>query len=133
MPSKNSQFHFYADECIPIPSVIFLRERGISITHAADIEMVGKSDPYQLKISKKLGRVFLTLDHDFKQVEDVSLNGHPGIILIKVTSPTPKNINQVLSKLLKNISEDFMRNSKVTVTMDKITRERNGEVVTKRI
>lgn len=131
MPTKRHRFRFYADECIPIPTVAFLREKGLVVRHAADIDMIGKSDSYQMKVSKQLNMVLLTLDHDFKKIDSFSLTGHPGIILVQVTSFTKENINQVLDKALKNINEGYIKNSKVTVSIDQIVKEKNG-VVTKR-
>lgn len=133
MPSKKHRFHFYADECIPLQSVTYLREKGINIIHVFDRNNIKKSDSFQFRYSKKIKSIFLSLDKDVERFESSSLKNHPGVILIKVTTVTYKNINQVLDKLLKNLSQDNIEESIVKISNDMITKEKNGKVTKKSI
>ncbi len=128
MPSKNHRIQFYADECIPIPSVSFLRKKGINVVHVYDEDLVGKSDSYQLNHSKKLGRVLLSLDNDFKKFDGKNLNKHPGVILITVGNTTPDNINRVIDKVVRIIKEDYVENSLIRITIAKIKRIKKGAI-----
>ncbi len=128
MPFKKHRISFYADENIPIPSVTYLRKKGINIRHVYDEDLVGKEDHYQFNHSKKLNRVLLSLDKDFKKFDGISLKSHPGVILITVGNAVPENINRVLYKILVNISEDYVVNSLIRVTMSKMIRLKNGKI-----
>lgn len=133
MPFKNHRIPLYADENIPIPSVTYLRKKGISVVHVYDENLVGKKDPYQFNHSKKLNRVLLSLDKDFKKFDGISLNFHPGVILITVGNAVPENINRVLSKILKNISQDYVKNALIRITFNKMVRIKKGLVDQKTI
>lgn len=126
MPSRKSHIQLYADECFPIPTTTHLKSLGYSIVHAYDRNFVGKSDKLHLTVSKKLKRVLITLDRDFIYYNKANLKSFPGVIVISVGSTTPPHINKVCEKLLKNISNDFIKNSLVKVTMTKIIKLKEG-------
>lgn len=132
MPSKKSHIQLYADECFPVPSATYLKSLGYSVTHAYDRNLIRKSDRTHLSESKKLGRVLITLDRDFLYYNEVNLNTHPGVIVISVGSAIPININKVCNKLLKNIGEDFIKNSLVKVTINKIIKTKKGKIILER-
>lgn len=88
-----------------------------------------KSDRFHLSISKKLGRVLITLDRDFNEYEKTSLKGFPGVIIISVGSTTPLNITKVCQKIVKLISQDFVKNSLIKVTVDKLIKIKEGKMV----
>lgn len=133
MPSKKPKLHFYADECIPLQSVTYLREKGINIVHVFDRNNIKKSDYFQFRYSKKINSIFLSLDKDVKRFETSSLKDHPGVVLIKVTTVTYKNINQILDKLLKNFSQESIEESIIKISNDMITKEKNGIITKKSI
>ena len=132
MPSKKSRIQLYADECFPVTAVMELKSFGYSITHAFDRKLVHKPDLLHLKESKKLKRVLITLDRDFISYEQVSLNEHPGVIVISAGSATPKNINKICKKLLTIINSDSVKNSLLKVTSSKIIKMKEGKIVNER-
>ena len=125
MPSKKSRIKFYADECFPLTSSTYLRSRGISITHAFDLNFVRKSDRLHLEKSRKLSRVLITLDRDFLSYGKQNLVGHPGVVVISVGSATAPNVNKVLDKTLKSLTEDYVKNSLIKITVTKIIKIKN--------
>ncbi len=127
MPSKKSRIRLYADECIPVPTVTYLKEKGCSIVHAYDLHYVDKKDELHFKKSKLLKRVLLSLDNDFKKFEGASMKSHPGIILISTGNNTPKHINSIVNKALKEISDEAVKHSIHRVTIDKITVDKPSE------
>ncbi len=129
MPSKKSHIQLYADECFPVTTAIYLKSLGYSIIHAFDKKMIRKSDQAHLKMSKKLQRVLITLDRDFLYYEQVNLQKHPGVIVISVGSATPPNINKVCRKLLRNVTKDFVKDSLLRVTTNKIKKIKDGKIV----
>lgn len=129
MPSKKSDLRLYADECFPVPSATYLRSLGYSITHTFDYNYVHKNDLFHLKKSKQLKRTLITLDRDFLYYEQVNLHGHEGVIVISTGSTTPKNINAICNKALKNISSGFTKGALVKITRNKMLKIKNGKIV----
>ncbi len=131
MSAKKPNLTLYADECIPIPTVTYLKTIGISIRHALDEDYLGKSDELQFKRAKKLKRVFLSLDRDFRKLKDVDMSEHPGAILITTGNNTPNHINKIIEKFIRFSSIDMVRHSVIRITIDKYTKEKNGHYASK--
>ncbi|MBI2020414.1 DUF5615 family PIN-like protein [Candidatus Daviesbacteria bacterium] len=129
MPSKKSKLQLYADECFPVPAVTYLKSLGYSIIHSYDKNFIQKSDQFHLLTSKKLGRILITLDRDFNDYETADLKGYPGVIIISAGSTTPLHIIKVCKKVLKFISQDLAKESLIKVTIDKLIKIKNGEIV----
>lgn len=127
MPSKKVRLQLYADENFPVGSVKFLKSLGISIIHAYSKGYVRKSDQFHLKISNSLNRVLITRDRDFNY-NWTTLRGHPGVILISPGNQTSEAVNQVCRKSFKKIAPNFVSESLVRVTIDKIIRNKNTKI-----
>jgi len=132
MPSKKSHIPLYADECFPVPVTTYLKSLGYSIIHAYDQNFIQKSDYFHLSKSKKLKRILITLDRDFLYYNQVNLDSHPGVIVISSGSATPPHINKICEKLLKNITKNFIKNSLIKATINKITKLKQGVVVSEK-
>lgn len=133
MPSKKSHLQLYADECFPVPVTTYLRSLGYSIIHAYDLNFIHKSDHFHLTQASKLKRILITLDRDFLYYDQVNLESHPGVIVISAGSTTPPHINKISEKLLKNISGDFIKNSLIRVTIDKIIKLKMNMIVSEKV
>lgn len=129
MPSKKSHIKLYADECFPVPSATFLKASGYSVIHAYDKNLVQKNDRIHLSEAKKLGRILITLDRDFLYYNEINLSNYPGVIVISVGSAIPINVDKVCKKLLKNISEDFTKDSLIKVTINKVIKIKGGRTI----
>lgn len=129
MPSKKSHIQLYADECFPVPVTTYLKSLGYSIIHAYDQNFIQKTDYFHLSKSKKLKRILITLDRDFLYYNQVNLESHPGVIVISTGSATPPNINKICEKLLKNLSNNFTKDSLIKVTQSKIIKLKKNIVV----
>lgn len=123
---KSSSCLYYADECIPVVSITYLRSKGFSIIHASEKGYIGITDSEQLKISKKLNRVLVALDKDFWQKKEFNLSGHPGIIVLKTTSSTPPMVNKVAEKVLRRVGRIKLKESILYASKDRIRRWRKG-------
>lgn len=132
MPSKKSRLQLYADECFPVTSVTYLKSLGYSVIHAYDRKLIRKSDQLHLRESKKLNRVLITLDRDFLYYQKVNLSKHPGVIVISAGSITPNNVNKICKKLLANLSEDFLKDSLIKATSNRIIKTKEGKIVSKK-
>lgn len=125
---KSGSRLYYADECIPVSSITYLRSKGFSVVHAYEKGYVAVRDLEHLKISKKLNRILVALDKDFWQRRKFNLSGHPGIIVLKTTSSTPPAINKVAEKVFRRIDKIKLRESILYASRDKIRRWReDGE------
>ena len=62
----------------------------------------------------------------------MSLEGHPGVIVISSGSATSPSINKICNKLFKSINDEFVKNSLIKVSIDKLTKLRNGGVITEK-
>ncbi len=133
MPSKKPKLHFYADECIPLQSITYLREKGINAIDVYSRNLQNKSDHFQFRYSKKIEKIFLSLDKDVQKFEESSLKDHPGVILIKVSIVSPKTVNQIADKILKHLTEDFVKSSVVRISNHLILREKDGKITKKKI
>ena len=133
MSSKKLRIHLYADECFPVPSVIYLKSLGYSITHAYDKNYINKPDAFHFNVSKKLERILITLDRDFLGYENISLKDHPGIIVISAGSTTPPVINNTCRKLFRYIGADYCKASLVRATANKIIKIREGKIISEKL
>jgi len=129
MPSKKPKIQFYADECFPVPVVTYLKSQGYSIIHAYDKNHIQKLDNFHLGVSRKLGKVLITLDRDFLYYEQASLRGFPGVIVISAGSTTPPHIIKICEKALKNINQALIKESLIKITMDKLIKIKEGKIV----
>lgn len=70
---------FHLDEQLSPEAERVLRRRGIDVTSAYSVGLVGEADTVQLAYCIESGRVLVTLDDDFlKMVPGVAK--HPGIV-----------------------------------------------------
>ena len=133
MSSKKSRLRLYADENIPIPSVTYLKKKGISIVHAFDFKYIEKPDKEHLHKSKSLKRVLISLDKDVKKFHGVTIKNHPGVILLESGDVTASHLNLLLDKVIKHISPAFAKNSLIRITINTLTQVKKGEIVKKNI
>ncbi|MDO8577059.1 MAG: DUF5615 family PIN-like protein [Candidatus Daviesbacteria bacterium] len=129
MPSKKPRLQLYADECFPVPVVTYLKSQGYSIIHAYDKNYIQKPDNFHLGVSRKLGKVLITLDRDFLYYGQTSLRSFPGVIVISAGSTTPPHIINICRKALKNINQELVKESLIKITMDKLIRIKGQKVV----
>lgn len=74
----------YADENVPRPLIVSLRENGHDVVWARDVD-AGNSDPNVLAQATKLRRVLLTFDSDFGELAFRNLTPAPfGIIFCRL-------------------------------------------------
>ena len=119
---KSTPRLYYADECIPVPSITHLRSKGFSIIHSYEKGYIAVSDSEHLKISKKLNRVLVALDKDFWQKRKFNLSNHPGVIVLKITSSTPSAVNKIAGKILKRVKNIKLKGTILYASQDKIRR-----------
>lgn len=132
-PFKKIRLKLYADECFPVTSSTHLKSRSVSIIHAYERNEINKGDSFYFKKSKKLNRTLITLDRDFLQYEDSFLKGHPGVIIISVGTASAPNINKICDIALPKLTPNYVNESIVRVTKNKIKKFKGGKRYEKRL
>jgi len=118
------QNSYYADECFPYPSITFLKSKGYSVKHACDYKYLNLSDKEQLKKSKKLNMVLITINKRCFWQEKYNLTNHPGIIILETTSTDYININKLSLKALERLKNKNLKEGIYKVTYTKIIKRR---------
>lgn len=123
MSAKLPRLKFYLDENFPVPGGKFLKSMRQNVVFAVYLKQAKqKSDIWQLKYAIKTNRILVALDKDFsyqKQLIGLTKSSE-GVILIKSSDPNLKKLNQILDKLLKNISQTKISGKICVVSIDKI-------------
>ena len=108
-----------ADENFPMPTVEALRQAGHQLTWART-DFPGTSDTAILDLAEADGRILLTLDKDFWQIE-IQRRKPPqrsGVILFRVHPATPENLTPLVLRTIATAQE--WRGHASVVTIDRV-------------
>jgi len=75
------EIKFHLDENMELAIADGLRRRGIDVTTTEDVDLTGTIDEDHLSFAESHGRVLVTRDTDFLQL-DARLQRHNGIIFV---------------------------------------------------
>jgi predicted nuclease of predicted toxin-antitoxin system len=95
------------DEGFPVPAGKFFNERGHNVLRVADRkELRSSTDLQLLKIAKKEGRIFVSVDKDIFTNDNLrgEISRGPGAVLVESADPAEKQMRQILSRLLGVLS-----------------------------
>ena len=76
----DSAIRLYFDESVQIAAAEQLRNRGIDVITARDLDTLGDSDENHLKRALDMGRVLCTFDYDFLRLHAQG-TPHAGIVI----------------------------------------------------
>lgn len=105
----NSSQKFLFDENIGLAPVEFFRGQGFDIKSAIE-DLRGEKDREILKIAYAEQRIIVTLDKDFCYLIFKYFLPCRGVILLRLSNESQKNIIYFLGNLLKIIGNDLQRN-----------------------
>jgi len=111
---------FITDENIAKSIVAALRKKGFSVLSIREENLLGIPDEQILKLANKHQSIIITHDKDFGFLTHYPLTPHPGIILIRLKMPTPKNVAAVLLP--------FLMQTKIAKLKGRFTVVREGAV-----
>ncbi len=98
---------FLANENCPRPSIILLRENGISVKSIQE-DSPGISDVEVMKLAIALNLIILTFDRDYGELTFRYANTNPpSIIYFREKGGTPKSAGTTLLNLLTNKTINF--------------------------
>ncbi len=89
----------FADECVSLPIVLGLRQRGMDVVTAQDRGQTKSDDEILLTMATAEGRLMLTNDHDFFAIHHawmLSGRNHAGIAYWDQDMPVGVAIRRIL-------------------------------------
>ncbi len=92
---------FIADENVSKSVIAALRRKGFSVLSVKEEGLSGAKDKQILKLAKKTKVIIITHDQDFGFLVHNPRNSHPGIILLRLHVPRPKNVIETLLPFLE--------------------------------
>ena len=114
---------FLADMGISLRTVAWLRDAGYDVIHLREQGLQKLPDEDILAKAKKEGRVVLTVDLDFSQLLAMSGESLPSVILFRLGNENYNLINQSLSEVVGQCTEDLEAGAIISVS-DKAFRVR---------
>ena len=111
---------FLIDADLPKSTCNAIREFGFHAEDARDIGLGIKDDSEIIKHAKQNGFVIITRDLDFGNVSIHPMTSHKGVIILRLPNTfISEKINNVVSKFLKSVKAEEVRNSIVIVELGK--------------
>ena len=98
-----------ADQDIYSLTIEWLRKEGHDIVTARELEMQRAADEELLRKARGTDRLFLTRDKDFGGLVFLYKKVSAGVIFLRITPATVKEVHQELSRLLQEHNEEELR------------------------
>ncbi|MEM6614606.1 MAG: DUF5615 family PIN-like protein [Cyanobacteria bacterium P01_C01_bin.72] len=106
---------FIADMGISLRTVEWLRQLGHDVVHLRDRGLQKLPDDEILALALVEQRIILTIDLDFAQLLAISKQTLPSVILFRLGNENYDEINQRLTEVLHNCSQDLETGAIVSV------------------
>lgn len=91
---------FKLDENLPTEAVALLQQEGHDVSSVVMQGLGGHADPEVSRVCRNEGRVLVTLDVDFANVQNYPPGDYPGIIVLRLARQGRRQVLAVLSALL---------------------------------
>lgn len=111
---------FLADMGISYRSVEFLREIGHEATHLFEEGLHKLPDPEILAKARREGAVLLAHDLDFAGLVAASGARLPSVVLFRLRSMRPENVNRYLRVVLDQHRQSLLEGAILTVTESRV-------------
>ncbi|HET7479428.1 MAG TPA: DUF5615 family PIN-like protein [Rubrobacteraceae bacterium] len=97
---------FKIDENLPVELAEELRAAGHEAATVDDQRLVGASDRHLSEVCKTEGRVFVTLDLDFADIQTYPPDEHPGLIVLRLARQDKVHVLDVFRRTLKAVEHE---------------------------
>jgi predicted nuclease of predicted toxin-antitoxin system len=87
---------FKLDENLPTEAVALLQQDGHDVSSVIQQGLVGHADPEVSRVCRSEGRVLVTLDVDFANVQNYPPRDYPGIIVVRLARQGRRQVLAVL-------------------------------------
>ena len=94
---------FKCDENLPRALPEFFVEHGFDAMSVQQQELSGIADRRLLEICVQESRVLVTLDLDFSDITSYPLDGHVGVIILRLRDQSRASVLEVAAKLLPTL------------------------------
>ncbi len=108
------------DENLPDELVELFTSRGHDVHTVRDERLVGRDDQIVFEAAVKEGRALITQDLDFSDVRQFSPGTHPGIVLVRLQSPSRMRLIERFRQILDSDTIDGWTGSFGVVTDKKL-------------
>lgn len=96
---------FLADMGVSQSTAQWLRDRGYDVIHLRDAGLQKLPDEKIVEKAVLENRIILTFDLDFSDIMASSSASYPSVIIFRMKSAIPQNVNQKLESILSESSE----------------------------
>ena len=111
---------FLTDENVSASLVNVIRSKEYNVKDIKEEKLFGISDNEVVKLAFKEGRVVITHDKDFANLLKYSSIKHKGVIWLRFTNQSPRNVIKLFVPILEKLKESRIRNSLVIIGDDYI-------------
>ena len=101
-----TNFKFKVDENLPVEIVDYLRNADYDTMTVIEQKLRGKSDDNIANICKKEGRIIVTLDTDFSDMQTYPPSEYPGIMVIRVNRQSKRHITDVFVQTIPLLKKE---------------------------
>jgi len=101
-------------------TVAFLRQNGHEAVHLHDVDLDTLTDPVIMQKARAEDRVLLTSDLDFGDLLAASGESLPSVVIFRLRSMVPQNVNRHIEMLLKQYAGELEQGVIVSVAEDHI-------------
>ena len=111
---------FKLDENIPITVKEILNSFGYNTRAVIDQNLQGKSDTELWEAVLNEDRILITQDLDFADIRKYPLKQHPGIIILRLSNPSRRELIQKITSVFQKENIEQWRKCLVIITDRKI-------------
>jgi predicted nuclease of predicted toxin-antitoxin system len=91
---------FKVDENLPAECALIFREAGFEAATVAEQSLSGAEDAVLFERYRAEGRVLVTLDLDFANVQAYPPGSHSGIVVVRSSSPDKATLISILKRIV---------------------------------
>ena len=113
-------FKIYLDQMFGIDVAEVLRGEGHDIVRASEISQSRADDEQILQKAISENRILITLDEHFGDWVILPLKRHPGVIRIKASPTTSKNVLDILLPFLRMHSSEQFKDRLVILSQKRV-------------
>jgi len=106
----------YLDQMFRVDVAQALRGEGHDVMRASEVGQARADDEQILQQAISENRILITLDEHFGDWVILPLSQHPGVIRLKVSSTTSKNVTELLLPFLRLHSSEEFKNHLVILS-----------------
>ena len=115
------------DENLPLGLAVALRELGHDVHTLFDEQLAGQADADIWDATQKESRFLVTQDLDFSDMRKFAPGSHPGILLVRLRSPSRRDLVERIAELFQTEDAKDWAGCFVVATERKIRVIRPGE------